>query len=178
MIIAVNPLITTTTLRFSLTLNDQIENSDCVCVVCIHYPISCLKTSLNKVCQTNYERYRLFGYMGIPLDLGPNKDGYRQSLCRYRLYQSCFCKELPRGATNLKASPTSTYKKGTLKFAGTGLDFAMDFTVVQQAIAIAKKSGTKVLLSVGGSSYQYQLSEPYASKLLATNSVVRLSEPD
>lgn len=39
----------------------------------------------------------------------------------------------------------------------------MDFTVVQQAIAIAKKSGTKVLLSVGGSSYQFNLEAPYAN---------------
>ncbi len=61
------------------------------------------------------------------------------------------------------ASPTSTYKKGTMSFSGTGLNFAMDFTVVQQAIAIAKKSGTRVLLSVGGATYQFRTADPYAN---------------
>jgi glycosyl hydrolase family 18 (putative chitinase) len=40
-------------------------------------------------------------------------------------------------------------------FSGTGLQFSMDFSVVQKAIALVQAQGIKVLLGVGGSSYLF-----------------------
>ena len=35
------------------------------------------------------------------------------------------------------------------------MEFSQDFTVVKQAIALLKKRGVKVLISVGGGSYKF-----------------------
>jgi chitinase len=51
--------------------------------------------------------------------------------------------------------PNTTYKKGQLTFAGTGLDFSLDFNVVKMAISILKSKGIKVLLAVGGATYPF-----------------------
>jgi hypothetical protein len=49
--------------------------------------------------------------------------------------------------------PDCTYKKGSMRWDGTGLDFSMDFFVVKDAIAILKKRGVCVMLAVGGGAY-------------------------
>ncbi|KAF6265045.1 glycoside hydrolase superfamily [Scenedesmus sp. NREL 46B-D3] len=54
------------------------------------------------------------------------------------------------------AKPECTYTKGSLSFAGTGLDFSSSGPVVKAAIAALKaatNSNTKVLLAVGGATY-------------------------
>ena len=49
--------------------------------------------------------------------------------------------------------PDLTYAKGQGSFAGTGLDFSQEFWVVKGAISILRARGIKVMLSVGGSTY-------------------------
>jgi hypothetical protein len=52
--------------------------------------------------------------------------------------------------------PECTYTKGSLSFAGTGLDFSSSGPVVKAAIAALKaatNNNTKVLLAVGGATY-------------------------
>lgn len=51
--------------------------------------------------------------------------------------------------------PDNTYQAGSSTFAGTGLDFSSDPSVIQGAIALLKKQnpGTKVLVAVGGATY-------------------------
>ena len=48
--------------------------------------------------------------------------------------------------------PSCQYES-RFSFAGTGLDFNQDFSVVVGAIDIIRQRGTKVMLSVGGGSY-------------------------
>jgi len=50
------------------------------------------------------------------------------------------------------AKPNAIYTKGN--FSGTGLDFTPGFSVVAAAIKLAQAKGQKVLLSVGGATYQ------------------------
>ncbi|MBP9742627.1 MAG: hypothetical protein KBD37_04635 [Burkholderiales bacterium] len=50
------------------------------------------------------------------------------------------------------AKPDATYTSGS--FVGTGLDFTPSFSLVESSIAIAHSKGQKVLLSVGGATYQ------------------------
>jgi chitinase len=52
-------------------------------------------------------------------------------------------------------NPGCNYVKGLYSFAGTGLDFSMDFGVVKDAIALLKGRGVVVMLSVGGGSYAF-----------------------
>ena len=61
------------------------------------------------------------------------------------------------------ANPKGTYKKGSFTFANTGLDFSVSFNTVKGAIQILRKRGVKVLLSVGGHTYPYNISAPYAN---------------
>jgi len=61
------------------------------------------------------------------------------------------------------ANPKGTYKKGSFTFANTGLDFSVSFSTVKGAIQILRKRGVKVLLSVGGHTYPYNISAPYAN---------------
>lgn len=52
--------------------------------------------------------------------------------------------------------PECTYTKGSLSFAGTGLDFSSTGSTVKAAIAALKaatNNNTKVLLAVGGATY-------------------------
>jgi hypothetical protein len=53
--------------------------------------------------------------------------------------------------------PDCKYKKSQGTWAGTGLDFSVDFQVIRQAIQILKKKGIKVLLAVGGASYGFDV---------------------
>lgn len=53
--------------------------------------------------------------------------------------------------------PDCTYKKSQGTWMGTGLDFSVDFQVVRQAIQILKGKGIKVMLAVGGASYQFDV---------------------
>lgn len=55
------------------------------------------------------------------------------------------------------ASPACSYKKGQLTWQGTGLNFSSDFAVIQNAIAILKAKGIKVMLAVGGASYPFNV---------------------
>lgn len=50
------------------------------------------------------------------------------------------------------AKPDAVYTSGS--FSGTGLDFTPSFSLVESSIAIAHSKGQKVLLSVGGATYQ------------------------
>ena len=52
-------------------------------------------------------------------------------------------------------NPGCAYTKGLYSFAGTGLDFSMDFIIVKQAIDLLKQKGVVVMLSVGGGSYAF-----------------------
>ena len=52
-------------------------------------------------------------------------------------------------------NPSCNYIKGSNILAGTGLDFSSDFNVVKEAISILKKKGIIVMLSVGGSTYNF-----------------------
>jgi GH18 family chitinase len=61
------------------------------------------------------------------------------------------------------AHPNCTYQKGSLSWAGTGLEFSMDFKVVATAIALLKQKGVKVMLSVGGGSY-WSTPQPFQSQ--------------
>jgi chitinase len=56
--------------------------------------------------------------------------------------------------------PNCTYKKGQRTWVGTGLNFSSEFHVIQQAIEILKKKGIKVLLGVGGATYQFDIYNP------------------
>lgn len=49
--------------------------------------------------------------------------------------------------------PDLSYASGTNSLGGTGLDFSSDFTVVRDAVKIARSKGQKVILSVGGATY-------------------------
>jgi hypothetical protein len=51
--------------------------------------------------------------------------------------------------------PDCTYKKSQGTWTGTGLDFSVDFQVIRKAIQLVKKKGIKVMLAVGGASYQF-----------------------
>lgn len=51
-------------------------------------------------------------------------------------------------------NPSTLYENRN-SFAGTGLDFSSDFKTVVVAIDILKSYGKKVMLSVGGSTYQF-----------------------
>jgi chitinase len=53
------------------------------------------------------------------------------------------------------AKPDCTYTKGSLSFAGTGLDFSSSGPVVRDAVRALKTAspGTRVLLAVGGATY-------------------------
>jgi hypothetical protein len=51
------------------------------------------------------------------------------------------------------ADPNMVYTTGM--FAGTGLQFSSDFSVVKASIALLRKKGVKVMLSVGGGSYPF-----------------------
>lgn len=53
--------------------------------------------------------------------------------------------------------PNCTYKKSQGTWSGTGLNFSSDFQVIRQAIQILKQKGIKVLLSVGGASYSFDV---------------------
>jgi chitinase len=53
------------------------------------------------------------------------------------------------------ADPSMKYSKGQYNFANTGIEFSQDFIVVKNAIALLKKRGVKVLISVGGGSYKF-----------------------
>ncbi len=53
-------------------------------------------------------------------------------------------------------NPACSYQKGQNSFSGTGLDFSSDFKVVKDAIAVLRSKGKKVMLSVGGATYQFQ----------------------
>lgn len=53
-------------------------------------------------------------------------------------------------------NPACSYQKGQNSFSGTGLDFSSDFKVVKDAIAVLRSRGKKVMLSVGGATYQFQ----------------------
>ena len=52
--------------------------------------------------------------------------------------------------------PMCSYLKGSRSFAGTGLQFSMDFDVVKNAIAILKSRKIKTMISVGGATYHYE----------------------
>lgn len=51
--------------------------------------------------------------------------------------------------------PDCTYRKSQGTWTGTGLDFSVDFQVIRKSIQILKQKGIKVLLAVGGASYQF-----------------------
>lgn len=51
------------------------------------------------------------------------------------------------------AKPDLIYKKGQNSFAGTGLDFSMEFQIVKEAIALLRSRNICVMLSVGGATY-------------------------
>ena len=53
-------------------------------------------------------------------------------------------------------NPACSYVKGQFTLAGTGLDFSSDFSLVKKAIASLKSRGKRVMLSVGGATYQFQ----------------------
>lgn len=53
-------------------------------------------------------------------------------------------------------NPACSYTKGQFSLAGTGLDFSSDFSIVKKAIASLRSRGKKVMLSVGGATYQFQ----------------------
>lgn len=50
------------------------------------------------------------------------------------------------------AKPDATYTSGS--FSGTGLDFTPAFSLVKSSVGIAQSKGQKILLSVGGATYQ------------------------
>ncbi len=50
-------------------------------------------------------------------------------------------------------SPDCGYKLGSNKWDGTGLNFSLDFGIIQQTIAMLRARGVTVMLSVGGGSY-------------------------
>ncbi len=52
--------------------------------------------------------------------------------------------------------PDCQYRKGQKTFAGTGLDFSVDFQVVVDSIAILQKKGIFVMLAVGGATYSFE----------------------
>jgi chitinase len=54
------------------------------------------------------------------------------------------------------AKPDCTYSKGSLSFAGTGLEFTAAGSTVKAAVAKLKatNANTRVLLAVGGGSYK------------------------
>jgi chitinase len=54
------------------------------------------------------------------------------------------------------AKPDCTYTKGSLSFAGTGLEFTAAGSTVKAAVAKLKAvhANTRVLLAVGGGSYK------------------------
>lgn len=52
-------------------------------------------------------------------------------------------------------NPSCSYRSGQMTFAGTGLDFSSDFKVVKSAIEVLKSKNKKVMLSVGGATYQF-----------------------
>lgn len=58
--------------------------------------------------------------------------------------------------------PFCVYKKGQCTFAGTGLDFSLEFLTVKTAISILKSKGIKVMLAVGGASYAFENYQPQA----------------
>lgn len=53
--------------------------------------------------------------------------------------------------------PDCTYKKSQGTWYGTGLDFSVDFQVIRKSIQILKGKGIKVMLAVGGASYQFDV---------------------
>ena len=53
------------------------------------------------------------------------------------------------------ADPKTTYKSGSYKFDGTGLDFNESFDAIKSKITTLSARGTKVILSVGGASYKF-----------------------
>lgn len=53
--------------------------------------------------------------------------------------------------------PDCTYRKSQGTWTGTGLDFSPDFQVIRKSIQILKQKGIKVLLAVGGASYQFDV---------------------
>jgi chitinase len=53
--------------------------------------------------------------------------------------------------------PDCTYRKSQETWAGTGMDFSVEFKVVKKAIQILKQKGIKVLLAVGGATYQFDI---------------------
>jgi chitinase len=52
-------------------------------------------------------------------------------------------------------NPDCKYSIGKYSFERTGLDFSMDFKVVQEAISILKKRGIAVFLAVGGATFSF-----------------------
>jgi chitinase len=52
--------------------------------------------------------------------------------------------------------PDCTYRKGSFGWGGTGLNFTNSFKVIQSAIQKLKSKGIKVLVGVGGATYQFQ----------------------
>jgi len=52
--------------------------------------------------------------------------------------------------------PNAQFVKGSGSFNGTGLQFAVDFHVVKDAIKILRQKGIRVMLSVGGASYKFE----------------------
>lgn len=59
--------------------------------------------------------------------------------------------------------PDLDYKKGQNTFAGTGLEFSSDFSVVKKAIEILKQKGIQCMLSVGGGAY-WSTPKPFYSQ--------------
>lgn len=49
--------------------------------------------------------------------------------------------------------PDCAYIAGSNSFAGTGLQFSSDFSVIKGAIAVRRAAGGRTLLSVGGDIY-------------------------
>ena len=58
--------------------------------------------------------------------------------------------------------PNCQYKKGQNSFAGTGLDFSCEFSVIKTAIQILKNKGIKVMLAVGGATYPFDVYQAQA----------------
>lgn len=56
--------------------------------------------------------------------------------------------------------PNCTYKKSQGTWNGTGFSFKIDFQQVRKAIGILHAKGTKVYISVGGATYNFQYYKP------------------
>jgi len=62
--------------------------------------------------------------------------------------------------------PNTTYGKGQCTFANTGLNFSVSFDIVKTAIIMLKQKGIRVMLAVGGASYQWDRYNPNACAAL------------